>query len=124
MWFSKIIEAGLIMPMRNGNCQTACTYDSQQHLRNSQTCFGSLGENSFESDVGLLACGFLMTSEIPKDMEPIKSLRVVRSQSQTAISNRRSLSSGFKSLNWKDAVQRCPSREVTLLGTVRQDENS
>ena len=110
--------------MINGNCQTACTYDSQQHLRNSQTYFARLGgENSFESDVGLLACGFLMTSEIPKDMEPIKSLRVVRSQSQTAISNRRSLSSGFKSLNWKDAVQRCPSREVTLLGTVRQDEN-
>ena len=111
--------------MMNGNCQTAC-----MHLRLATAFkkladiyFGRLGENSFESDVGLLACGFLMTSEIPKDMEPIKSLRVVRSQSQTAISNRRSLSSGFKSLNWKDAVQRCPSREVTLLGTVRQDEN-
>lgn len=40
----------------------------------------------------------LMISDIPKDMEPMKSFREVRSQSQTSISNRRSLSSAFNSL--------------------------
>ena len=39
-----------------------------------------------------------MISEMPKDIEPIKSFREVRSQSQTSTNNRRSLSSGLRSL--------------------------
>lgn len=47
----------------------------------------------------------LIISDIPKESEPMKSFREVRSQSQTSINRRRSLSSAFSSLqeaNWGD----------------------
>lgn len=43
--------------------------------------------------------GALMSSDTPKDMEPMKSLRVVLSQSHTSTERRRSLSDAFNLLH-------------------------
>lgn len=43
--------------------------------------------------------GALMSSDTPKDMEPMKSLRVVLSQSHTSTDRRRSLSDAFNLLD-------------------------
>ena len=43
--------------------------------------------------------GALMSSDTPNDMEPMKSFRVVRSQSHTSTDRRRSLSDAFSLLN-------------------------
>jgi len=42
--------------------------------------------------------GDFMSSDTPKDIEPMKSLRVVLSQSHTSTDSRRSLSAGFSLL--------------------------
>lgn len=58
-------------------------------------------QNSPSSAVSSLnqpSAGSFMISEIPKDIDPMKSLREVLSQSHTSIRSRRSLSSGFRSL--------------------------
>lgn len=44
-------------------------------------------------------CGALISSETPKDMEPMKSFRVVLSQSHTSMDKRLSLSDGFSLLH-------------------------
>lgn len=45
------------------------------------------------------AVGALMSSDTPKDMDPMKSFRVVRSQSHTSMDRRRSLSNAFSLLS-------------------------
>jgi hypothetical protein len=51
-----------------------------------------------------------MISEMPKDMEPMKSFLEVRSQSQISTRSLRSLSSGFRS-----KVSVCKKRVVKVL---------
>ncbi len=53
-----------------------------------------------------------MISEIPKDIDPIKSFREVRSQSQISTKSRLSLSSGFKSMVsvWKKKTNKTLSQ--------------
>lgn len=62
----------------------------------------------------------LIISDIPKESEPMKSFREVRSQSQTSINRRRSLSSAFSSLqeaNWGDyRVERGNRKKASLTG--------
>ncbi len=68
--------------------------------------------------------GALISSDTPKDMEPMKSLRVVLSQSHTSTDRRRSLSNGFNLLhtNTHEKTHLQCSERVCLTLTDSQDE--
>lgn len=68
--------------------------------------------------------GALISSDTPKDMEPMKSLRVVLSQSHTSTDRRRSLSDGFNLLhtNMHEKTHLQCRESVCLPLTDSQDE--
>lgn len=66
--------------------------------------------------------GIFISSETPKEREPMKSFRVVRSQSQISTDSRRSLSEGFNLLQRQTHTQYIKTSQTWHLG--RQDANS
>ena len=55
--------------------------------------------------------GIFMTSDIPNDIEPMKSFLDVRSQSQHSTKSLRSLSSGFKGISSETSEKTYFSRQ-------------
>lgn len=65
--------------------------------------------------------GIFISSDTPKERDPMKSFLVVRSQSQTSTDNRRSLSVGFNLLK-KDRNGGAVNTEIKIVNTEIKTE--